>query len=194
LCKHRDEAANYSAVTFLKNRLRVGPLYLAPMCEIDASVVQAQFDCVLWTRDQNEQALNVLMKMLADSWKRHGNFDRADQLYAKAYVLSGITKPDGIWIGAVLESWADLKVKTGEAEAARKFAREHTELARTQYAKGMFPDTQTGAPFITGVVYALRFEADILERLGFDGEARALREEAESLSSAPERCDGVCGG
>ena len=105
-----------------------------------------------------------------------------------------IEGPLRIWVDAVLRSWADLKVRIGDAEAARKLAREHTALARWEYETGKYSDTQTGLPSTAYVMYALRFEADILERLGFDSEAHALREEAESLSPTPERCEDVCGG
>lgn len=193
LCKSPAGPADWRVRTYLGNRLRGGPKYLASLCEIDAAIVQAQRDCELGSWHANERMIEGLMRSLADSWKLYGAFERADQLYAQAFA-SRSAPGFMLWTTDILMGWADLKVRMGDAENARKLARQQTEIERQEYASGYAIDSETCLPTPLGIVHALKFEAGILERLGFDGEAHALRQEMEELSPTPGTCEGVCGG
>jgi hypothetical protein len=193
LCKIPNSEVDWNTREYLDRRLRAHPTYLASLCEIDAAIVQAQHDCELGTRHQNERRLANLVISLADNWKQHGVYERADQLYAQAFALAAVEVFTSV-ITYILERWADLKVRMGDAETARELARRHTEIERRKYDNGESIDAVSCSPTTAGLTYALRAEANILERQGFDTEARALRQEIEELLPKPQPCESVCGG
>jgi len=82
LCKESSGTIDTNAFSYLSTRLRAYPKYLASLCELDASVVQAQHDC-------RGPRIAGTMQWLGDVWKQHQVYERAEQLYAQAYFFWG---------------------------------------------------------------------------------------------------------
>jgi hypothetical protein len=153
------------------------------LCEIDEAIVQLECDGTSYQRSTDIMLVADLMQLLAFNWEQRGTLDRADQLYQKAYDLQGRT-PANLALGkiATLQGWAILKVKLGQPERAKEFAKLQTELARNHYQPG---DAGT-------LIQALEFQGAIFEQVGSPAEASAVREEARRLSALAGQCQGIC--
>ena len=86
---------------------------------------------------------------------------------------------------ALLQGWADLKVKLGDMQHAKELATQQVKLARDDYQI-----TSSSPHFL---ITSLEFQARIFEAAGAVDEARAARDEAKRLSSLPDSCRGICG-
>jgi hypothetical protein len=185
LCNTSSGSLDEGAFRSLRDRLGAGVNGTDALCEIDAALVQAQKDCSSTQHLGDIQLIAGLMRLLAASWKRQGDLNRADQLYQAAYRLEEKT-PDQLELGkiAVLRDWANLKVQLGELQRARELAALQTELARR--------DQQAGRASSSLLISSLKFQATIFERVGSVDEASAARQEAARLSAHPDTCEGAC--
>lgn len=144
------------------------------LCSLEAAIVWSYNNCA--KENPEVSLMGESVRLLAYNWAHLGQLERADLLYARAYVL--VSSESGV-LGkmAVLKDWTHVKLQLGDAREARRLVRIHTALAREYEAS-----QSSGLPPQL-LINSLLFEARILEQTGLADEARSAREEAEGLKS-----------
>ncbi len=188
LCKDASDEVDGRTFRATRDRLRAGVSDTDALCQIDAALVRSQQDCALAQHPGDVNLITGLMSTLAYNWQQQGNFERADQLYRRAYAM--LEKGNGSILGkmGVLQDWGHLKLAIGETQRAKEIAEFRTAVARKNYQTGKSEDFSTRV-----LIAALEFQVWIFERIGLAREAGAAQQEAEALSAQLEPCIGLCG-
>lgn len=203
LCSSSTGTIDDGAFHSLRDRLAAGVSRRDPrpvgmdgpdsLPRIDAAVVQAEHDCLSAQYDIDNGLVAYLMQLVASNWWQQGNLARADQLYQEAYgILRGAGDGD-LDKMALLRDWANFKLASGEPQRAEELAQLRTAEARKLYGNDQSSD-EISKYFASGLlVDALKFQAEVFEKIGLAGNARAAEQEAERLSAQQKPCQGLCG-
>lgn len=189
VCSPITGAVDVAAHHFLRDRLVAGVADAQELSRIDIAVHQAQHDCSLGRYIGNPGIVANLMSLLAASWQREGNLNRADQLFQEAYSTLGNADYNLLEKLGVLHDWAILKLVSHEPERAAELAQLRTSEARREYEHGTW-SKDSSRPLL---IDALKFQAILLEKIGLADEARPAEEEAKRLAAEQKPCEGVCG-
>jgi len=185
-CKTSSDAVDTDTFHLLRNRLRAGVKTSSELCDVDAKIVALQRCAALEENDRN-YLVPALMRMLARDWASMGNFNRADELYQEGYAALESADDQVLAKVDLLEGWANLKVETGDKQRARELGQLIVAVARKKFA------TNRNEFSLSVIIDALKFQADIYEKVGSLDDAVAARQEAQELSKQQHSCRGeVC--
>ncbi|MFM9841811.1 MAG: hypothetical protein ACKVOI_02460 [Dongiaceae bacterium] len=166
------------------------------LCAVDAIVIRSEIVCQadeLVPPDpfnalpppESDQLRNLdgdllladLMTKLAKAWGRHGNPERAAELFQGADQLAALHE-DYVPLArhSLLKEWLAFETGRGQLEQALSVARALAASHRHMLEQSSLWPT-------TDLVESLKTEADFLDRLGRHDEAEERRREADSLTA-----------
>jgi len=163
------------------------------LCDLDSSLVMAQRACDFSSDRSGGELLAPLMLQLALNWRLLKKWERADQVYRRAFELHMETGWAMIQLD-LLRTWSFIKSGAGDANAAIALARLRTTIARNQYAHPDYDKVESGElkpQAARDLVQALRDEAFLLDQADFVEDARIAAREAQALEVAVPSCEQV---
>ena len=192
LCGAQSDQTAGQTFRRTRDRLAAKVKDFGELCDLDTALVQAQHVCSFTSHPSGSDSIASLMESVALNWHWQGRWERADQVYRRAFELYGAKEWQWPAIRVrLLGTWSLMKMEAGDPVSAIALARLRATLARGRYDHPNYADVESGDPkplAASDLIRSLQTEALILEHANKADEARIAQQEADALQALYPPC------